>query len=247
MFRVLFQWRGIQIHSYPAMLYLGLVAGVIAGTYSSSLYGLNSARVYTAMILLIAPALIGSRLLFVAAHWERFRHEPRRIFRRSDGGAMMYGGLLLSLALSVPLLRRLEISFAGFWDMAAITILVGMIPVRIGCLLNGCCSGRPTSGKFGIVAPNENGVWRRRMPSQLLEAALAVVLLIASTFLRARFPYEGMLFLTAAFGYGAGRCWLEANRESTVRIGNLNLQLTIWGALAGFSAMSLLVIWLHRS
>src|SRR6185295_274215 len=112
----------------------------------------------------------------------------------SEGGAMLYGGLALSLALSVPLLHSLGVSFPGFWDAATITILVGMIPVKVGCLLNGCCSGRPSDGIFSIFAPNANGVWRQRVPSQLMEATLAVILLTASVLLRARFPYEGVLF-----------------------------------------------------
>src|SRR5262249_52817600 len=55
--RVLFQWRGVQVHAYPAMLYLGLVFGVTGGTYAGALRGLDPARTFAAMLLLVLPAL----------------------------------------------------------------------------------------------------------------------------------------------------------------------------------------------
>src|SRR5690348_14105542 len=98
--RVLFSWRGLKIYAYPFMLYLGLTFGVMAGTYAATQRGLNPARSYIAMLLLSASALAGARLLFVAANWRIYRHEPRRIWKRSEGGYALYGGLLLALLLS---------------------------------------------------------------------------------------------------------------------------------------------------
>ena len=75
----------------------------------------------------------------------------------------MFGALPLILPLSLPLLVFLKLPLGTFWDVAAISILVGMIFTRIGCLLNGCCGGRRVGG--------------RRLPTQPLEAAFAAVLL----------------------------------------------------------------------
>ena len=55
-------------------------------------------RVVMAMLLLFPIALVGARLLFIAYHWRLFRRHPRWILRRADGGASVYGGLLLSMA-----------------------------------------------------------------------------------------------------------------------------------------------------
>lgn len=82
---VLFVWRGVTVYSYPAMLYLGMVLGVVAGNYASNAAGLDSARVYVAMVLLLIPGLVGARLTFVAINWQHYRREPARIWRRSDG------------------------------------------------------------------------------------------------------------------------------------------------------------------
>ena len=242
--RVLFHWHGVKIYSYPAMLYLGLVFGVVAGNYAANLAGLNSARVFVATLLLLIPALIGARLLFVGSHWEIYRREPRRIWRRSEGGAALYGGLPLSLLASVPLLGALQVPFGAFWDVATFTILVGMIFGRFGCLLHGCCSGRPTEGRFALCLANHQGTWQRRIPTQLLEAGWAAVLLAGAVAFWDQMPFPGALFLYALAGYGLGRFVLESTREEQDKVGKITIHRLISAVLLGLSLTTLGIGWM---
>src|SRR5919198_765468 len=123
---VLFTWRGLTIYSYPAMLYIGLVLGVIAGNLIAHANGIYPLRVYVATLILIIPALAGARLLYVAAEWSVYRNNRTRIWDRRDGGYIMYGGLPAALLVSVLLLRLLHLSIPVFWDVAIFTILIGM-------------------------------------------------------------------------------------------------------------------------
>ncbi len=195
------------------MLYVGLVVGVIAGNYAAHSARLDPLRVYIATIVLIAPALMGARLLFVASEWKYYRRNPHRIWDRSQGGFMMYGAVPVMLLCSVPLLRALHLGLGAFWDVSTFTILVGMMFTRAGCVLNGCCGGRPTSGWLGISLPNTSGVWQRRIPTQALEAACAAVLLIVATVMWGRTPFPGALFLLITLSYASVRLALELARE----------------------------------
>ncbi len=76
---VLVRWQGIAIHSYTALLYVGLVIGIGAGNFAAHRAGLDPARVFTATLLLLVPALIGARLAFVAGHWAFYRRHRGRI------------------------------------------------------------------------------------------------------------------------------------------------------------------------
>jgi phosphatidylglycerol---prolipoprotein diacylglyceryl transferase len=237
--RILFQWRGFQVYSYPAMLYLGLVCGIIAGNYAANLARLNSARVFIATLLLLIPALAGARLLFVATHWEVYRRAPERIWRRSEGGAALYGGVPFMLLASVPLLAALEIPLGAFWDVATFTILIGMIFTRFGCLLNGCCGGRATDGPIALYLPDYVGNWQRRIPTQLLEAGWAGLLLMGAMALWNHLPFPGAIFLYALAGYGVGRFVFESTRAEQDRLGKLTLHrlislLLVVGALVTF-------------
>ena len=82
---VLFRWRGMDVHSYPAMLYTGLVVGVFAGNVAAHASHLDAGKVFAATFLLIIPALAGARLLFVASHWQSYRDDIKQIWNPADG------------------------------------------------------------------------------------------------------------------------------------------------------------------
>jgi prolipoprotein diacylglyceryl transferase len=211
--RILFSWRGFNIYSYPALLYVGLLAGVFAGAWAAQRSGMSADRFVIAVTLLLIPALAGSRLYFVLTRWDLYRHDPARIWRRTEGGMSMYGGFILAVPLSVPLLRLLGLPFGAFWDAAALTILLGMAFTRIGCFLNGCCGGRPSEAWFALSLPDHHGIWRRRIPTQLMEMAFALVLFGAALALRDAAPFPGAIFCLVLAGYAAGRWVLESLRD----------------------------------
>ena len=215
--RVLFRWHGVTVWSYPAMLYLGLVFGTVAGNMAAHAAGLDALRVWIATLVLIIPALIGARLLFVASEWKYYRRKPDRIWDRSEGGFMMYGAVPVMLLCSMPLLRALHIGFGAFWDVSIFTILVGMIFTRVGCLLNGCCGGRATRGWLGVHLPDTRGIWQRRVPTQALEALCALILLGVAIVMWPHTPFSGALFLLIMLSYASARLVLELAREHTNR------------------------------
>lgn len=220
---MLFRVRGIPVWSYPAMLYVGTVCGILYGHDAARRAGLDAFRVWLATLLLLAIALLGARLLFVFTHWSLYRQDLRRVFDRQEGGAAQYGGLLAAVPVSWPLLRLLDIPFGGFWDVAVQTILVAMIFTRVGCLLNGCCAGRP-SRIFGIYLPNHLGVWQRRIPTQILEGVFAGILLVIARMTWPVLPFSGAVFMLVSGSYASGRLPLESARERKPGEGRFTVQ-----------------------
>ena len=195
------------------MLYIGFVAGVVAGNVAAHAAGVDAFRVYVASLLLIPAGLLGARLFYVATHWPLYRENPRRVWSGNAGGAAQYGGFLVAVPLSLPLVAALRLDLGTFWDVAVFSILVVMIFGRIGCLLHGCCAGRPSKSWISIHLPNRLGVWERRIPTQCLEALWAAVLLFSAAAVWRWLPFPGALFLLVTAGYAAGRLVLESTRE----------------------------------
>jgi phosphatidylglycerol:prolipoprotein diacylglycerol transferase len=195
------------------MLYLGLVVGFYVMYVVAPRVGLSRGSALAATLILFVPALAGARLWFVLSHWTTYRPEPRRIWRRSEGGMALYGGLVLSLVLSFGVLAALRVGFAGFWDAATFTMLVGMIFTRVGCLLNGCCSGRITESRLALYLPDHLGRLARRYPVQLLEMAAAALLLGGAAALLFSAAPHGTIFAFALTGYGGARLALDRLRE----------------------------------
>jgi phosphatidylglycerol:prolipoprotein diacylglycerol transferase len=225
------------------MLYLGLVTGVIAENAAAHAIGVAPLRVFVATLILIPPAILGSRLLYVASHLSRYRGRPNYIFRSGEGGLAMYGGLPVMLLFSVPLLKVMDVTFGSFWDAASFTILAGISLTKIGCLLHGCCAGRCSQRMFAIFLPDANGTWGKRIPVQLLEAGWAAILFGAAWVVLRRIPFHGALFLGVAALYAIGRLLLETFRErdhalSQIAGGKMFSMLTATSALA-----ALIVFW----
>jgi phosphatidylglycerol:prolipoprotein diacylglycerol transferase len=240
---MLFKLRGITVWSYPTMLYVGLVLGVVAGNIVAHANGIDALRVYVATLILIVPALAGARLLYVAAEWPMYRNNLRRIWDRRDGGYIMYGGFPAGLLVSVPLLRMLHLSIPAFWDVAIFTILIGMFFTRIGCLLNGCCAGRPSSGWFSLYLPNRNGSWEKRIPTQALEAGWAAILIIVAVAARRSMPFPGALVLLVSLGYAAGRLLMEFARERKPKASGLSVAHVISIVITLLSISTLTFCW----
>lgn len=203
---VLVTFRGHALHSHPFFLYLGSVAGTYAAALAAP--AALAVRVAAATTLLIVPALVGSRLLYVATHLDAYLDRWELALRRSAGGGAMYGGLILALPLSIPLLRVLEIPFGLYWDAALFTLLIGMAFTRVGCLLHGCCRGTD------------------RVPTSVLEAALACVLLAVAVALHGKAPFAGALFVSALAAYATGRFALDFTRADRRRFGLTVAQAT---------------------
>jgi len=114
-----------------------------------------------------------------------------------------------------------------------------MMFTRIGCLLNGCCSGRPTSAWFGVNLPDHRGIWRRRIPMQIVELVWAAIILAAALLMRKRNLSPGVSFCLIVITYGVGRFLMEPLRDHDTHRDTAILRtaslLLITAALAGIT------------
>ena len=102
--------------------------------------------------LLIAAGMfvfiIGTKLFtYTAAQWNMVFHSLR--FPEANGKTIL-GGLIM-LVPGILLLKKILRFHYPVLDLVALVLPLAMALQRVGCLLNGCCFGRPTSLPWGIV------------------------------------------------------------------------------------------------
>ena len=233
--------------AYLAMLYFGLISGIIVSNYFAKLDGLDSMRAFIATVLLTIPFFVGARILFIAMNWKLYRSEPERIWRRSEGGASFQGGLVVALIVAPPLLAAMQVPVAPFLDVTTFALLITLIFGRVGCTLHGCCCGRPTNGLLALYLPNHLGVWRRRIPSQLLELSLGILILVGAWSAWNHRPFAGAVFLGALSVYALGRFLLQPTRETSERVGAVDAQRALAASLGLFALVAFLFNWLNVS
>jgi phosphatidylglycerol:prolipoprotein diacylglycerol transferase len=192
-FPQLFTLGPLTFYTYGALLALAFLAGLYVATARARRLGLESARVLDLGILVIVAAIVGAKLLLLLVEWPSVTKDPGEIWSVLRAGGVFYGGLVTAVAAAFWFLRRHHLPLWTVCDAFAPGIALGHVIGRLGCLMAGCCYGKPTSLPWGItfhdpIAASHSGTPLdiALHPTQLYESGaealiLAVLLLTERT------------------------------------------------------------------
>ncbi len=168
----------------------------------------------------VGPAIAASVLAMVlggvgAKTWYMVLKGPSRATLRE--GWSVDGFLVSAPIVAVASALILGVPIGGYLDAAAPTIFLAVAVGRVGCFLTGCCAGRITTGR-GIWS-SDRRVGARRVPAQLIESAVGVVLslLTAALVLGRVAQGTGLVFVGSVALYVAARQGLLRVRAETRR------------------------------
>lgn len=200
------------MHSFGVLVALGFLVGLASAAYNARRAGLNGEVVYDLAPWLVGAGLIGARLMYVISYWDRdFAGRPlREAFAVWNGGLVFYGGLILASLVGLWRIRAMKLPLWTMADCLAPGIAIGHTFGRMGCLLNGCCFGRPTSLPWAIHFPaNHSTAGAGLHPTQVYEALLNLAFfgLLMWAFPRRRFA--GQIFALYLVGYAILRAVTE--------------------------------------
>jgi phosphatidylglycerol:prolipoprotein diacylglycerol transferase len=186
----------------------------------------------------IRHAQFSLRALMEAKHW-------------LQGG--LWGGLLAYFAAAVPMSLLFAKRRAAALDLTAVSVPLPWMMAKLGCLLNGCCYGRPcnlpwaiTFGQGAAGAPA--GIPLH--PTQLYEMVLMAALLALFRVLRSR-RWQGTLLLWFLLIYGLGRAGIDVFRgdnDLSIALGPITLtQMLCVGAAGIASGLLVARLWKPRT
>ena len=110
-------------------------------------------------------------------------------------------------------IRTRRLSLWTVADVLAPSIALGHAIGRIGCLMNGCCYGRPTQLPWGICFPPDHATAGVPVhPTQIYEAVLnfGIYLFLARCYRARKFP--GQIFALYLIFYALIRLFVEVFR-----------------------------------
>jgi phosphatidylglycerol:prolipoprotein diacylglycerol transferase len=108
----------------------------------------------------------------------------------------MYGGLVLAALVGLLYIRLARLPAWDTADLLVWAFTPFLFFLRIGCFLNGCCYGRPTTSAFGLVpggAPNSVTYGIPSHPAQLYAAAALLAIFGILSWMRPRRRFAGQL------------------------------------------------------
>jgi phosphatidylglycerol:prolipoprotein diacylglycerol transferase len=234
---------GAWINSYQVLLCVGIYAGSLATAFVAQQSGLSPLRLGIAAALSALTGLVGARAYHVALNRGHYLETGwRGVSDRGRGGWGVFGALLTFVPATWLAASLLALSPAVLWDHLSAGVLVGGFWIRLGCVFNGCCGGRETTGRFAVQLHNTAGVRARRLPVQYLEMgwwALGTVLFYCCWPLEAA---PGSYALGVVAWYGVGRTVLEPMRERSDVFGRIRVNQVVALVLALGAGSALILL-----
>ncbi len=125
------------------------------------------------MTSIMVGVIVGARLGYVLFYGNGYYLEhPASILALSEGGMSFHGGLVGACLCAYLACRKLHISFATLFDLAACGAPIGLFFGRCANFVNGELWGKETSLPWGVMFDKTGGGAVYRHPSQLYEALL---------------------------------------------------------------------------
>jgi phosphatidylglycerol---prolipoprotein diacylglyceryl transferase len=217
---ILFEFGGFTIYSYGVLLAAAYLLGLQFALIRARSRGLDRERVMDLGIWIIISALVGAKLLLLVVDYRPFLANPRTIVDLLRSGGVFYGGLIAAVTVALAYIWRHRMPMWTTTDVFAPGIALGHVVGRLGCLLAGCCFGRPTSVPWAISFHDPNAFATSGTPlgvslhpTQLYEAgAEALILVFLLAFERRGRPFPGRTFWSYMLLYGVSRFIIEFYR-----------------------------------
>ena len=208
---VLFEIWGWPIHSYGLMLAIAFLIGISAVGKAAKRFEIKFDTIIDMGVWILVGAVVGARLAYVITEYHYYLAAPWEILKLNSGGLAFHGGLIGGFGAGYWFLKRQQIFPWSLADLATPYIALGYAIVRIGCLLNGCCYGKPSSLPWAFACAANDPTPRH--PTQLYAMIGSLILFVILWSLRNHRKFAGFLFLLYVGLYSVFRFSIEFFRE----------------------------------
>ncbi len=218
MLPILFHIGSMPVYSYGVLVAGGVLLGLWYARREAAKHGLNPDDVWNIGIYMVLVALIMAKIWLVLSAWDYYRANPREIFSMTviQSGGTFYGGVVGAMATIIIYTYAKKIPILPLLDTFAFAVPLGHSIGRLGCLLAGCCYGKPTSVPWAITFKNElaeqiagTPLHTPLHPTQLYESGAEFLNFLIIVWLARRQRFTGQLVGTYFLLYGFERGTIE--------------------------------------
>ncbi len=224
---------GLDIAFYGIIIALAMLAGIALSSHVAEKTKQDPELYQEFGLYVIAAALLGARLYYVAFSWDYYGSHPMEIINVRGGGLAIYGGILAGILTAVIFARRRKVQIGKLLDTAVPGLLIGQVIGRWGNFFNREAFGAYTDSLLAMALPVDavnaaditeemrlhmqtiDGIpFIQVHPTFLYESvwnALLLIILLMYTF-RGKHRQDGQVFFLYLLGYGIGRSLIESLR-----------------------------------
>ena len=200
------------------MIAIGVIAAYMVAEYRAKKKNMDPDNVFSLVIWALVSGYIGSKLLFIITILPDVFKDPS-ILKNVWEGWVVYRGIIGGVIGIMIMCRVKKLDFWQYIDLTAPSMALAQGFGRIGCLLAGCCYGRPTTSAFAITfrnsafAPNNIAL----VPTQIISSGLDFVNAFVLLWLDRKKKCDGQIMALYLMFYSVGRFVLEYFRGDLER------------------------------
>jgi phosphatidylglycerol:prolipoprotein diacylglycerol transferase len=217
---ILFSLGPLTIYSYGVLLAAAYLVGLGMAVRRAKAAGLDGNRVLDLGIWVIIAALVGAKALLFIVDFEHFTSSWTEFTSLLRSGGVFYGGLIAAVVVCIYQLRKHRLPLWTSGDLFAPGIALGYMVGRLGCLMAGCCYGRPTDVGWAITFTDPAAALNVGTPlnvplhpTQIYESAAGLVIFVLLMALERRGrPFPGRTFWMFVLLYAVSRFIIEFYR-----------------------------------
>jgi len=143
----------VTVKSYGLLMVIGFLCAVALMRHASRRAGDNPDHITNMALYALIAGVVGARIFYVVHHYHLFAGDFWSVFAVWQGGLEFLGGVLMAIAVVFAYVLAYKLPLGRYFDILAIGLMLGLSFGRIGCLLNGCCFGKPTDVSWAVQFP----------------------------------------------------------------------------------------------
>lgn len=221
---ILFHIGSAGVPAFFLMIMVATLTATFYGYWLAKREGADPVVILDFGIISILASVVGSRVFHIlienpSYYWEK----PIRIFYFWQGGFVSIGAFVFVAAAMLIYLRVRKLETMRYLDIAAVMVPVAIFFVRLGCLLAGCCYGKPTNCPIHLTFTNPGSAAGYYYPNIALHATQpyfminAVVMGILVYLVYRHRQFKGQVLAVFLMYEGVSRFFLEFLRGDVDR------------------------------
>lgn len=234
----------IEIRWYGVLIAIGFVLGLLAAVKLAKKQKMDVDKLFDSVIYGTIFAIVGARLFFVLFNWSYYSHNLGEIFKTTEGGLAIYGGIIFAILTAFIVSKINKTSILKTLDVASVGFLIGQGIGRWGNFTNQEAFGTNTTAPWGMTSDkvreyiilNQAEFTQKGFevspeipvhPTFLYESIWCILGAVLLYILCSKYKkFDGQIILSYGVWYGLERLVVEGLRTDSLYIGSSNIRIS---------------------
>ncbi len=147
----LFSIGRFTVHGYGLMIGLGFAVAVLLGSRQAEKDKLSGDHFINIAMWVLVIGFLGGKLLNVIVNFKVFLQNPMSVL--GSEGFVVYVGIITGILAIYAYCHIKKLDFFKYFDLFAVFVPINQAFGRLGCFMAGCCYGRVSNSRIGVVFP----------------------------------------------------------------------------------------------